>query len=261
MRLLFFASHFRSISLHIFSHIPPPSSRWKAKIMMNSTSPCFQSPPINTSPKDDNVNVAPTEPHGTMSTDFAQSRQDFAQSRHLQAQTHPRQMTKSQTQTQARQKHTFVVDMLYILSTVPMVILTWIQFAFNLLVMACIFYGSYKTICILAADLDKHIEKQSHIMLADIIQCSREYVKNRCALPDSPPAMEILCDKWKMCMEQDVNHIMKSRETAVILAEILNNFFGSLSDRTIYSCATLFIGSIVLTNFMLSWSRLRQKHV
>ena len=164
-----------------------------------------------------------------------------------------------QPQPQPQSKNMFLIDVLYILSTVPMVILTWIQFAFNLLVMACIFYGGYKTICILVADLDKHIEKQSHIMLADIIQCSREYVKNRCALPDTLPAMESICNKWKMCMEQDVNHIMKSRETAVILAEILNNFFGSLSDRTIYSCATLFIGSIVLTNFMLSWSRLRSE--
>jgi len=120
-----------------------------------------------------------------------------------------------------------------------------------------LFYGAWKTIGILSSDLDKHIEKQSHIMLGDIITCSREYVKNKCSLPDIPPAMEPVCDKWKLCMEQDVSSIMKSRETAVILAEILNNFFGSLSDRTIYSCATLFIGSIILTNFMLSWSRLK----
>lgn len=166
--------------------------------------------------------------------------------------------TQQQTQIHNSTPQTSkVANALYVMSTIPMVILTWIQFAFNLLVMATLFYGGWKTICILSSDLDKHIEKQSHIMLADIIHCSREYVKNRCSLPDAPPAIEPMCDKWKLCMEQDVSSIMKSRETAVILAEILNNFFGSLSDRTIYSCATLFIGSIILTNFMLSWSRLR----
>jgi hypothetical protein len=148
-------------------------------------------------------------------------------------------------------------ELFYLISVLPMVLLTWIQFAFNLLVMACFFYGVWKTTHILSNDLEKHIEKQSHMMLADIIQCSREYVKNHCAMPMVPPAMELMCNSWKLCMEQDVNHIMKSRETAVILAEILNNFFGSLSDRTMYSCATIFIGCIFLTNFMLSWSRLK----
>src|SRR5688572_2514238 len=106
--------------------------------------------------------------------DIQQPRERISQELLLQ---HPQ---VSQVQPQRR----WVVDVIYILSTIPMVILTWIQFAFNLLVMGCIFYASYKTICILATDLDKHIEKQSHLMLADIIQCSREYIKNRCALPD-----------------------------------------------------------------------------
>ena len=167
------------------------------------------------------------------------------------------QSHQTQQSSQKQTTNDSVTRFLYIMSTLPLIILTWVQFAFNLLVMGTLFYAAWKTVGILSADLDKHIEKQSHLMLADIIQCSREYVKNRCALPDSPPAMESMCDNWRLCMEQDVGNIMKSRETAVILAEILNNFFGSLSDRTIYSCATLFIGSIVLTNFMLSWSRLK----
>src|SRR5690348_9853803 len=68
----------------------------------------------------------------------------------MMPQTKPQ--TKPQpTQQAQQQKGTLVLDILYILSTVPMVILTWIQFAFNLLVMASIFYGGYKTICILVA--------------------------------------------------------------------------------------------------------------
>lgn len=176
---------------------------------------------------------------------------------HETAVTKKSQHDHHQYQKQNRHKQRQSIDTLYILSSIPMIILTWLQFAFNLFVMVFLFYGMWKTIGILSADLDKHIEKQSHTMLAEIIQCSREYLKNSCALPNSPPAMEPFCDNWKLCMEQDVSHILKSKETAAILAEILNNFFGTLSDRTIYSCATLLIGSIFMTNFMLSWSRLR----
>ena len=148
-------------------------------------------------------------------------------------------------------------DAFYVISTMPLIILTWIQFAFNISIMMSLFFAAWKTIDILAGDLAKHMEKQSHLLLADMIKCSREYLANRCGMTDVPPAMQSMCDAWKSCLEQDTNSIMKSRETAVMLAEILNKFFDSLSDRTIYSCATLFITSVVLMNFMLSWSRLQ----
>ena len=39
-------------------------------------------------------------------------------------------------------------------------------------------------------------------------------------------------------MEQDTSLIMKSTETAVVLAQILNRFFDNLSNRTIYCSAS-----------------------
>ena len=170
------------------------------------------------------------------------------------------QITRSTEQSQEyNQSHKYnrFTNAVYLMSSIPMVILTWIQFAFNIIVMMSLFYGAWKICMIISSDLDKHVEKQSHLMLVDILQCSKEYIKNKCSLPGLPPAMESICDNWKLCMEQDVNGIIRSKETAVLIAEILNSTFDKLSDRTLYSCATLFIGSIFLTNFMLSWSRIR----
>jgi hypothetical protein len=197
------------------------------------------------------------------SQDAIQSTQDSLalqeKSKHVQLMEydhHKVGYSKSNTTTT---KHSNNYDVLYIISILPMIFLTWIQFAFNLIVMAGVFYAVWKTVAILSSDIEIHIEQQSKVLFTEIIQCSREYVKNGCGQPNLPPAMEQICDKWKLCMEQDVTNIMKSTESAVVMGQILNKFFDSLSDRTIYSCATLFIGSILLINFMLSWAKIKSE--
>jgi hypothetical protein len=110
---------------------------------------------------------------------------------------------------------------------------------------------------ILSTDLEKHINVQEGKLLATVVECSREFVRNKCAIAELPPALESACDRWRVCMEQDTRNIMKSKETAVVLAEVLNNFFGSLSDRTIYCSGSLLVGSVLLANILLAFSRRR----
>ena len=143
----------------------------------------------------------------------------------------------------------------YVLSVIPAVVLTYIQLTLNLVMVAVILIATTRFLSILGKDLEKHINVQENRMLATIIECSREYYRNKCAALDLPPALEKTCDVWRQCMEQETGHIMKSKETAVVLAEILNNFFGSLSDRTIYCSGGLLIGSVLLANMVLMWSR------
>jgi hypothetical protein len=145
-------------------------------------------------------------------------------------------------------------DGLQLLWMVPTVFLTWFQLFFNVAMICFVAYCAVQFVLVLMVDLEKHIQEKSHLILSDIVACSREYIKNGCSSGNIPPAMEPMCDAWKVCMNQDTNNIMKTKETALILAEILNHFFENLTDRTIYCATGLFIGSIILVNAVLSWS-------
>jgi hypothetical protein len=152
---------------------------------------------------------------------------------------------------------TTIENIFYMASVMPVIFLTWIQFTLNIVILTGFIFGIWKIGSILSSDLDKHIDKQTHLILTDIVQCSRDFIRNNCGQSNTAPALEKTCDTWKLCMEQDTSHIMKSTETAVVLAQILNQFFDNLSNRTIYCSATLLIGTIVFFNLLLSWIRIR----
>lgn len=143
----------------------------------------------------------------------------------------------------------------HILSVIPAIFLTYLQLLFNITMIALVVYSTVQFLYVLQSDLEKHIENQSQLLLTDIIHCSREFFKNGCGSSLMAPALEPMCDDWEQCMNQDTNNILKSKESAVILADILNNFFGNLTDRTMYCSAALFTGSILFTNIVLSWGR------
>lgn len=71
--------------------------------------------------------------------------------------------------------------------------------------------------------------------------------------------MQSYCNDWKQCMEQDTDYVLKSKETAGIMAEILNNFFENLSNKTLYCIGIILVGSIIILNISLSWSRSKYK--
>jgi len=168
----------------------------------------------------------------------------------------PLQQPRQYIQNETKQRYSFE-NAMYMASIIPMVFLTWIQFTLNVLILAGMIFGAWKIGCILSTDLDKHLDKQAHVMLTDIVQCSRDYVRNGCGVPDTAPALEKMCDTWKICMEQDTSLIMKSTETAVVLAQILNRFFDNLSNRTIYCSASILAGTVIFSNMLLSWARIK----
>lgn len=136
-----------------------------------------------------------------------------------------------------------------------MVVLTYLQVLFNIIVSCIVLWSIITFIKVILTDLDKHIDKKSYELMGEMLLCSKEYMKNDCHSSSLPPAIEKFCDEWKMCMDQDVSNISKSKETAVILAQILNNFFDNLTDRTIYCIGGILVGGIVFMNGILSWTK------
>lgn len=151
-------------------------------------------------------------------------------------------------------------NMLYTLSVIPMIILTYLQLFFNLAVVTLLFYGSIQITKVFYKDVHKHMEKQSYVLMSTIVQCSKDYIRNGCSNDNVPPVLENMCSEWTLCMNQDINGILASKETAVVLAQIVNNFFGNLNDRTLYCSAALLIGSILLINGLLISMRKPVKH-
>lgn len=147
----------------------------------------------------------------------------------------------------------------YILSIIPVVIVTYTQLAYNLFITISITNVLFKISNILSYDLEKYIDKKSHESFVKVLECSTEWVNNNCGQHNIPPVMVEYCNNWKFCMEQDTSYVLKSKETAGIMAEILNNFFENLSNKTLYCIGIVLVGSIIILNISLSWSRAKYK--
>lgn len=152
------------------------------------------------------------------------------------------------------------LDTFYVISVLPMVILTYLQVIFNIIVSVIVLWSFVSFIKVILTDLDKHVNEKSYLLMGEMIQCSKEYMKNNCQNNNIPPAIEKYCDQWKMCMNQDIRNISKTKETAVVLAQILNNFFDNLTDRTIYCIGGVLVGGIIFMNGILSWTRYSKTH-
>lgn len=75
---------------------------------------------------------------------------------------------------------------------------------------------------------------------AEIAACTREFKNNRCDRADRVPAMEIVCNNWEKCMQQDPEQVGRARVSAKTFAEIINSFVEPITIKTmvrlLYPC-------------------------
>ena len=125
----------------------------------------------------------------------------------------------------------------------------YLQILFNVLVISFVLYGIVRIWNVFESDVKKYTQLQEHNVYDQIIDCTRKYVNNKCSNPT--PAMESQCHEWEICMHQDVSTLLSSKHGAEIIAILLNNFFGHLTDRTIACVSVLFTGTFIFTNLIL----------
>ena len=83
-------------------------------------------------------------------------------------------------------------------------------------------------------DIQKKRAQEMEAILIEINQCTKDYVDNRCEPETRLPPIEDYCMEKEKCMMQDpVKVVQASKMTALILAEILNEFVGALEVKTI----------------------------
>jgi hypothetical protein len=141
-----------------------------------------------------------------------------------------------------------ITNFLYIL---PSIITMYLQLIYNL-VLVCLFLNTiFKFINVITLDLNKHMNWKLDLIFEEILECSTQFVVNGCDKNEFvPPALKDLCLKWDSCMNKEPV-FLKTKASVEVFAEILNTFFDSITNRTIYCLLGLSFFSIIFLNIVL----------
>jgi len=150
-------------------------------------------------------------------------------------------------------------NVLYFISIIPVIVITYLQLAYNLFLIYTISTSIFNFSKILRYDIQKYVDNKQHNLFLQVFECTKEYIDNGCTNEVIPPIIQNYCTKWKQCMDTDVTYILTSKETAQVFADILNNFFENLSTRTVFSVIVILTSLTLILNIILYWSRLKYK--
>lgn len=120
----------------------------------------------------------------------------------------------------------------YILSYYPQLILNY-ALVFGVIYTLWIFFRAIR------ADVDAASELAYSAILAEITECSQNFIEYQC---DSgrkiPPAGRKMCDTWDLCMNRDPAQLGRAKVSAHTFAEIFNSFVEPISWKAMVSCIT-----------------------
>lgn len=149
---------------------------------------------------------------------------------------------------------------------VPYLAMAYLQLLFHICWLMVVIRLVWTTWMGIQHDVDIKIRRECQFIVQQIEECTKHYFENNChfSAGNSAPALDSLCRKWKVCMEQDPTmSVSRAKVTAETLAEILNGFVEKVSYKSmlfiIIGAATLFFLSNALLNFTKSKSRKKEK--
>ena len=138
-------------------------------------------------------------------------------------------------------------------STIPIRIVTCVQLLYNMGLIVTFTRGIFKVTRILQYDFEKYLDKKTQILILKVLECKNEYNENKCHL--GVPLLQQKCSELSACINTDLSYVLKSKETAEIIAEILNSFFENLSNKTLLCTSAIVFSFIVILNLLLVWTR------
>ena len=123
---------------------------------------------------------------------------------------------------------------------VPLILSWWMQLGMNVFIMAIVMWFIWGGISMMRADISHAADAARSRLLAHMNECAHEYTKNRCApISERLPALNIMCNEWEVCMNQDPASVMKLQVSAKNVAEIINEFVGVMSFKAWVSVSRL----------------------
>ncbi|GAA6002388.1 hypothetical protein JCM10207_001094 [Rhodosporidiobolus poonsookiae] len=117
-------------------------------------------------------------------------------------------------------------------SGTPYILLGYLQFGSLALLAVLILSLLVLFLVTLYTDIQARLASLTVELRAEIIQCAKAYVDNRCAPETRIPAMESRCAGWEECMNREVVVVGKTRVVAETLAEVVNGFVDVISFKT-----------------------------
>lgn len=117
----------------------------------------------------------------------------------------------------------------------PHILSYYTQFLLNLFIVFFMMYLVYSFWSTIRSDVDLRSHEVAKETVAEIGACAREFRENRCERSMRVPAMEIMCNFWEKCINQDPNKVARAMASAGTFAEILNNFVEPITAKTMVS--------------------------
>lgn len=139
--------------------------------------------------------------------------------------------------------------------SVPYTLSLYLQLLLNFL-LSCIFiYFFYILVSTIRHDVDKKVEEYSSEILAEMAECSKQYLRNNCMPGRRPPALEKTCVLWEHCMNRDPTIVGRARVSAETFSEIINSFIKPLTFKTWSIIGGFIVASFVFSNTAFAFFR------
>ncbi|KAK2759958.1 hypothetical protein FQN54_002694 [Arachnomyces sp. PD_36] len=138
----------------------------------------------------------------------------------------------------------------------PRILTFYAQLAFNTTIIMLGLYLLIAFVFTIWSDINKESEKASAEILAEMSVCAKNFVENRCGGEDKRlPALEVVCDNWEKCMNQDPQVVGRAKLSAHAIAEIVNSFVEPISYKTLIFILITVISWFAVNSWTPSLSR------
>lgn len=121
-----------------------------------------------------------------------------------------------------------VVEMINQNPNMPDNLSKWIALLINLFVVAVFAYFGWSLVSTVRSDISNANEAARREIVTRALECNDQYILNECAKKDRP-ALKAMCDEWDECRIQDPESIMVVKNTAKQVAEVINEFAGTMT--------------------------------
>ncbi|KAI9566988.1 Di-sulfide bridge nucleocytoplasmic transport domain-containing protein [Boletus coccyginus] len=143
-------------------------------------------------------------------------------------------------------------------SDTPYVLLGYLQFFFNLVLVLVFLYLLVQFILTVQRDVEHRISEHSMDIVQEIGVCAAQYKNNYCET-NQIPAMTHQCAAWETCMNRDPTTVGRARIGAELIAEVVNGFVEPISWKTLVFSLTSLSFLTLFVNALLSLYRSRHE--
>ena len=123
---------------------------------------------------------------------------------------------------------------------VPSILSWWAQLMVNLSLFSLAVYVVFTFVWAIRAEFDQAAEEASDMILAEMANCAKSYVDNKCQGDQRLPALETVCDNWERCMNRDPAKIGRAKVSAHTMAVIINSFIDPISWKAVVRIPRLY---------------------